>query len=87
LSRRCDNRRRLTEFSVADTGIGIEPEDQAKLFQAFHQVGAAGLQRHEGTGLGLYLSQKLANLLGGQIELQSEFGKGSTFRLILAEDD
>jgi protein-histidine pros-kinase len=44
------------------------------------------VRRHEGTGLGLYLSQKLAALLGGHIEFESEFGKGSTFRLVLAED-
>ena len=81
LNRRRDNGHCLTEFSVADTGTGITPEDQAKLFQAFQQVGTAGLRRHEGTGLGLYLSQKLAGLLGGHIEFQSEFGKGSTFRL------
>ena len=86
LNRRRDNGRCLTEFSVVDTGPGITPEDQSKLFQAFQQVGSPGSRRHEGTGLGLYLSQKLAGLLGGRIEFQSEFGKGSTFRLVLAEN-
>jgi signal transduction histidine kinase len=84
LSRLQDSGRFLTKFTVVDTGVGIRPEDQAKLFQAFQQVRNSGLQRHEGTGLGLHLSQKLAGLLGGHIELQSEFGKGSTFQLILA---
>jgi signal transduction histidine kinase len=87
LNRRQDNGHRLTEFSVADTGTGIKSDDAAKLFQAFQQVGPAGLLPHEGSGLGLYLSQRLAGLLGGHIEFQSEFGKGSTFRLVLAEDE
>jgi signal transduction histidine kinase len=86
LDRRRDHGRLVTEFSVVDTGAGIKPEDQAKLFQEFQQVGATGTRRHEGTGLGLYLSQKLAALLGGHIEFQSESGKGSTFKMVLAED-
>ena len=86
LDRRRDNGRLVTEFSVADTGTGIKPEDQAKLFQAFQQGGISSARRHEGTGLGLYLSQKLATLLGGHIEFQSEYGKGSTFKLVLTED-
>ena len=57
-------------------------EDQAKLFQAFSQVDSQS-QVHKGTGLGLHLSRKLAKLLGGEISLQSEFGKGSTFTLLL----
>jgi protein-histidine pros-kinase len=69
---------------IVDTGIGIRAEDQARLFQAFEQV-AGGARRHEGTGLGLHLSQKLANLLGGRIEFKSEFGKGSTFTFTLKE--
>jgi signal transduction histidine kinase len=86
LASRRENDHMLTEFSVADTGTGIKPEDQLTLFQAFQQVVAGSVDRHEGTGLGLYLSQKLAAMLGGRVEFQSEFGKGSTFRLILAED-
>jgi two-component system, sensor histidine kinase and response regulator len=73
----------LTEISVADTGIGIRPADQAALFQAFTQVDAPPTHQSEGTGLGLYLSRKLASMMGGQITLQSEYGKGSTFTLVI----
>jgi PAS domain S-box-containing protein len=71
------------EISVRDTGVGIKPADQAKLFEAFAQVGSVGHKRHEGTGLGLHLSQKLAELLGGSIEFKSDIGNGSTFTLVL----
>lgn len=75
----------LTEISVADTGIGIGDEDQAKLFAAFAQVDSSAGRRHEGTGLGLHLNQKLAELLGGEIVFHSVRGKGSTFTLLLKE--
>ncbi len=73
----------VTEITVADTGIGIPAEEQAKLFQAFVQIGTIKRQRAEGTGLGLHLSQKLAELLGGRITLESQQGKGSSFTLVL----
>jgi len=74
-----------TELSVIDTGIGIKPEDQIKLFHAFTQVDLSNSRRHEGTGLGLHLSQKLAELLGGHITFRSDFGKGSEFTIAIGE--
>ncbi len=76
---------RDVSIRVTDTGIGIRTEDQARLFQAFSQVQSGG--RHsEGTGLGLHLSRKLADLLGGSITFTSELGTGSTFVLSLPRD-
>ncbi len=69
------------EFGVTDTGIGIRDADHEKLFQAFGQVDRSTTRPFEGAGLGLYLSAKLASLLGGHIDFKSEFGKGSTFTL------
>jgi signal transduction histidine kinase len=83
LRTRRDDGRKLVEISVVDTGIGIRAEDQARLFQAFEQVGPASTRLHEGTGLGLHLSQKLAELLGARITFQSEYGKGSRFTTVL----
>ena len=74
-----------TEFNIEDTGTGIPPEDETRLFRAFEQLDSSSTRRHEGTGLGLYLSQKLANLLGGQIEIKSVHGQGSIFRLVIPE--
>jgi PAS domain S-box-containing protein len=71
------------ELAVSDSGRGMSEQDQSRLFQAFEQVERAG--RLEGTGLGLHLSQQLAALLGGQIMVQSESGKGSRFSLALRE--
>ncbi|HET9029153.1 MAG TPA: PAS domain S-box protein [Candidatus Aquilonibacter sp.] len=70
---------RQIEVDVTDSGIGIKPEDKEKLFHAFSQVDPSSTRRFEGAGLGLYLSAKLARLLGGQITFTSEFGLGSTF--------
>jgi signal transduction histidine kinase len=73
------NDKKMIEVRVADTGIGIKPDDQKRLFQAFEQVDPSNTRRFEGAGLGLYLSEKLSRLLGGHITFTSEFGKGSTF--------
>ena len=83
---RVTERGAVTEFKVIDTGIGIGPNDQTKLFQAFSQVDPSLKRRHEGTGLGLHLSGKLAELLGGKITFKSELGLGSTFCLALGEE-
>lgn len=69
----------VMEVSVCDTGIGIKGEDLGKLFKTFSQVTTAEAPKHEGTGLGLYLSRKLITLLGGEIRVESEFGSGSVF--------
>jgi PAS domain S-box-containing protein len=76
---------RTMEISIEDTGIGILPEKQAQLFMPFSRAHTSGDEVYEGTGLGLYLSQKLANALGGRIELNSVSGKGSTFILVLPQ--
>ncbi len=73
------------KLSVTDTGVGIKPDDQQRLFQAFEQVSRPDIRETEGTGLGLHLSQKLAGLLGGRISFTSEYGAGSTFVLDLPE--
>ena len=75
----------VVEVGVHDTGVGIAPADQAKLFAAFARLNPGNRKAPEGTGLGLHLSQKLAELLRGSIALQSDFGKGSTFTLVLPE--
>jgi protein-histidine pros-kinase len=78
-----DNGRSRVEFRVVDTGVGIRPEDQARLYGAFERLGTPGVERQEGTGLGLHLSQRLAGLLRGRIECSSTYGQGSTFTLVI----
>ncbi len=83
LSRRRAGTAGTVEVVVSDSGIGILPERQSHLFRAFTQLDASSTRRFDGTGLGLYLSQRLAGLVGGDLRCKSVFGKGSVFTLAL----
>ncbi len=84
-ARRGANGHGSVKLTVVDTGSGISKDDQAKLFQAFEQGGSSATRRHDGTGLGLYISHKLATNLGGTIVCASTPGKGSRFTVTLEE--
>jgi signal transduction histidine kinase/CheY-like chemotaxis protein len=71
------------EMAVADTGIGMTPEQQAKLFEEFTQADSSTARRYGGTGLGLAITRKLARMMGGDVTVTSESGKGSVFTLRL----
>jgi len=71
------------ELAVVDTGIGMTAEQQAKLFEEFSQADRMTAQRFGGTGLGLALSRKLARMMGGDVTVTSEPGKGSVFTVRL----
>ena len=77
------NGRHWVELSVSDTGIGMTPEQQAKLFEEFTQADATTAQRFGGTGLGLAIARKLARMMGGDVTVTSEPGKGSAFTVRL----
>jgi len=81
--RKVSNGNSFVEFAVSDTGIGMTAEQQAKLFEEFTQADATTAQRFGGTGLGLAISRKLARMMGGDVTVMSEPGKGSIFTVRL----
>jgi adenylate cyclase len=81
--RRVSNGGHWIELSVSDTGIGMMPQQQAKLFEEFTQADATTAQRFGGTGLGLAITRKLARMMGGDVTVTSQPGKGSVFTVRL----
>lgn len=85
LTIRLSQRGTAVRFDVQDTGIGIPDEDLMRLFRPFAQVDTSLTRRYGGTGLGLYISRRLATLLGGHIQVLSKVGAGSTFSVLLPQ--
>jgi len=86
-ARKVSNGSNFVEFAVSDTGIGMTPQQQAKLFAEFSQADVATAQRFGGTGLGLAITRKLARMMGGDVTVTSEPGKGSVFTVRLPVPD
>jgi len=83
----CQVREGWIETNVRDEGIGIKPEDLGRLFKPFQQIDTGLARRHEGTGLGLSICQRLVSAMGGAIEVESQWGVGSTFKFTLPEQE
>lgn len=83
---KCETRGNKVIMAIQDSGIGIRKEDIGLLFNAFQQIESGTTRKYDGTGLGLSICKKLSHLLGGEIEVTSEWGKGSTFSLILPKE-
>ena len=81
--RKVTDGREWVELAVADSGIGMTAEQQAKLFQDFTQADSLTARRYGGTGLGLAISRKLARMMSGDVTVASEAGKGSVFTVRL----
>jgi len=79
----CGNGHDAVVFEVTDTGIGMSQEQLSRLFQEFTQADASTSRRYGGTGLGLALTRRLSRLMGGDVTVVSEVGRGSTFTLRL----
>jgi len=82
-ARKVNNGSNFVEFAVSDTGIGMTAEQQAKLFRDFTQADSLTARRYGGTGLGLAITRKLARMMGGDVTVTSEHGKGSVFTVRL----
>jgi signal transduction histidine kinase/CheY-like chemotaxis protein/HAMP domain-containing protein len=74
---------KMISIAVKDDGIGIEPKNLSRVFEEFQQIDSSNSRKYKGTGLGLAIAKKYAILLGGDLTVQSEFGKGSTFTLVI----
>ena len=83
--RKVADAREWIELAVADSGIGMTAEQQVKLFQDFTQADSLTARRYGGTGPGLAISRKLARMMGGDVTMRSEPGKGSVFTVRLPE--
>src|SRR5204862_6339093 len=82
-SRQARNGAEWLRFNVQDNGIGMTPQQTAKLFRAFTQADDSTSRRYGGTGLGLALTKKFCQMMGGDVTVTSELGKGSTFTIEL----
>jgi two-component system, sensor histidine kinase and response regulator len=74
----------ILNIAVADTGIGIQPEQKARIFEAFHQIDSSMTRARGGSGLGLAITRQLVELMGGDLSVDSEFGRGSRFSFAVA---